>query len=315
MKHKYWGKPFSFFAHWKKFFEKKNQQNIWVIIPPYFWLMLFFFVPFLLILKISFAKTSINLPPFTPLFQWVEQFALQINLNFSNYITIFSDNFYIRALFSSFWIAAFSTLMCLILGYMMAYGINRAKKEWQTVLLLLVALPFWTSFLIRVYAWMSLLSTKGIINELLLKLGIIQTPIHLLDNPIAVCVGIVYCYLPFMVLPIYAVLQKIDASFIEAAFDLGCSPWQAFWRITVPLSIPGIISGCFLVFLPAIGEFVIPELLGGPNTVTIGRALWWEFFNNRDWPMASAIAVLMVILFVVPIMVMQSRQLKHHLKK
>jgi putrescine transport system permease protein len=193
---------------------------------------------------------------------------------------------------------------------MMAYGISRVQSTWRTVLLLLVVLPFWTSFLIRVYAWMNLLSSQGLINAFLLKMGLIHTPLMLLDNSAAVCVGIIYCYLPFMILPIYAALDKIDSSYIEAAYDLGCSPWRAFWRVTVPLSMPGIVAGSILVFIPAIGEFVIPEILGGPDTIMIGRVLWWEFFNNRDWPLACALAVAMVVLFVAPIMIFQRQQLR-----
>ena len=212
-------------------------------------------------------------------------------------------------MFSSLRIALFSTVGCLIIGYMIAYSISRVKTSWRMPLLLMIALPFWTSFLIRVYAWMAMLSSKGLINNILLKLHIINNPLQLLDNDAAVCLGIIYCYLPFMVFPIYASLIKINDDFIEAAHDLGCPPWRAFWSITVPLSKQGIIAGIILVFLPSIGEFVIPEILGGPETVTIGRVLWWEFFNNRNWPLASAVAVLMVLLFVVPIMILRNRQL------
>jgi putrescine transport system permease protein len=193
---------------------------------------------------------------------------------------------------------------------MMAYGIVRFSPKYRTALLLLIILPFWTSFLIRVYAWMSLLSTQGVINSTLLYIGLISEPIALLDNRFAVCIGIVYCYLPFMILPIYSALEKVDTSLIEAASDLGCTPWRIFWRITAPLTSPGIVTGCILVFVPAVGEFVIPELLGGPDTLMIGRVLWCEFFNNRDWPQASALAVSMVLIFVVPVMFFQRQQQK-----
>lgn len=291
-------------------YSKTRQGHVWVIAIPYFWLLLFFFVPFLVIFKVSFASPTISLPPFTELFTWVNGFTLNIHLNVGNYITLIKDAFYIKALGSSISIAASSTLGCLMLGYMMAYGINRAPARLHTVLLLMVLLPFWTSFLVRVYAWMTLLSTQGVINVLLIKLGFTPEPLPLLDNSYAVSMGIMYCYLPFMVLPIYAVMDKIDPTYIEAAFDLGCTPWQAFWRVTVPLSMPGVIAGCILVFVPAIGEFVIPELLGGPDTLTIGRTLWWEFFNNRDWPVACALATTIVLVFVVPIMLIQKAQQK-----
>lgn len=285
-------------------------QRFWVVCIPYVWLILFFLVPFFLIFKISFASPSLNLPPFTNILEFLGNNVVHVKLNFGNYWMLLSDSFYIKALASSIGIASTATLACFMLGYMMAYGLSRAPQKWRPVLLTLVILPFFTSFLIRVYALMSLLSTQGAINTVLMKLGLIGAPLPLLDNQYAVCFGIVYCYLPFMVLPIYAVLDKIDESLIEAAFDLGCNPWQAFYRVTVPLSLPGIVSGCMLVFIPAIGEFVIPELLGGPDTITIGRTLWWEFFNNRDWPLASAIATIIVIVLIVPVMLIQNHQLK-----
>jgi putrescine transport system permease protein len=294
-----------------RFLEKLKEQERWLIIlPPYFWLVIFFFVPFLLILKISFSEATIAIPPFVPIFEWTQDHILHIHFNFKHYMTLWQDSFYLDAFGSSLIIAGFSTSCCLALGYMMAYGISRVQSTWRTVLLLLVVLPFWTSFLIRVYAWMNLLSSQGLINAFLLKMGLIHTPLMLLDNSAAVCVGIIYCYLPFMILPIYAALDKIDSSYIEAAYDLGCSPWRAFWRVTVPLSMPGIVAGSILVFIPAIGEFVIPEILGGPDTIMIGRVLWWEFFNNRDWPLACALAVAMVVLFVAPIMIFQRQQLR-----
>lgn len=277
---------------------------------PYMWLSLFFLVPFLLIFKISFSKAMIGMPPFEAVFEWLQGHMLHINLNFSNYQALFQEHFYVSTFVSSLWTAGSSTLICLALGYMMAYGIARSSPRLRMFYLLLVVLPFWTSFLIRVYAWMSLLSAKGIINTTLLYVGLISEPLLLLDNRYAVCVGIVYCYLPFMVLPIYSALEKIDKTLIEAAFDLGSTPWRTFWRITVPLTLPGIAAGCILVFVPAVGEFVIPELLGGPDTLMIGRVLWWEFFNNRNWPQACALAVLMVFIFVLPIMFFQRQQQK-----
>jgi putrescine transport system permease protein len=288
----------------------RNLRDKWLVISiPYLWLSLFFLFPFLIIFKISFSELQVGIPPFQNIVEWTPDLLLKIRLHFESYWTVFTDNFYIHAVFSSLRIALFSTVGCLIIGYMIAYSISRVKTSWRMPLLLMIALPFWTSFLIRVYAWMAMLSSKGLINNILLKLHIINNPLQLLDNDVAVCLGIIYCYLPFMVFPIYASLIKINDDFIEAAHDLGCPPWRAFWSITVPLSKQGIIAGIILVFLPSIGEFVIPEILGGPETVTIGRVLWWEFFNNRNWPLASAVAVLMVLLFVVPIMILRNRQL------
>ena len=288
----------------------RSLRDKWLVISiPYLWLALFFLFPFLIIFKISFSELQVGIPPFQNIVEWTPDLLLKIRLHFESYWTVFTDNFYIHAVFSSLRIALFSTVGCLIIGYMIAYSISRVKTSWRMPLLLMIALPFWTSFLIRVYAWMAMLSSKGLINNILLKLHIINNPLQLLDNDAAVCLGIIYCYLPFMVFPIYASLIKINDDFIEAAHDLGCPPWRAFWSITVPLSKQGIIAGIILVFLPSIGEFVIPEILGGPETVTIGRVLWWEFFNNRNWPLASAVAVLMVLLFVVPIMILRNRQL------
>jgi putrescine transport system permease protein len=286
-------------------------KDKWLIIAlPYAWLTLFFLLPFLIIFKISFSQLQVGIPPFRDILEWTPDLLLKIRLHFESYYTVISDPFYVHGLWCSLKIAMFSTLGCLIIGYTIAYAIAKSKESWRMPLLLLIALPFWTSFLIRVYAWMAMLSSKGLVNACLLKIGIISAPLQLLDNDAAVCLGIIYCYLPFMVFPIYASLSKMNDDFIEAAYDLGCPPWRAFWSITVPLSKQGIIAGIILVFLPAIGEFVIPEILGGPETITIGRVLWWEFFNNRNWPLAGAVAVLMVLLFVIPIMILKKRQLE-----
>ncbi len=289
----------------------RKLRDKWLIISlPYAWLVLFFLFPFFIIFKISLSEVQIGIPPYHNIFEWGPDLLLKIRIHFASYWTVFTDDFYVHAAFSSLRIALFSTFGCLIIGYMIAYAVSRAKVSWRMPLLLMVALPFWTSFLVRVYAWMAMLSNKGLINSVLIKLNLINAPLQMLDNDAAVCLGIIYCYLPFMIFPIYASLIKINDDFIEAAHDLGCPPWRAFWYVTVPLSKQGIIAGMILVFLPSIGEFVIPEILGGPETVTIGRVLWWEFFNNRNWPLASAIAVLMVLLFVIPIMVLKNRQLE-----
>jgi putrescine transport system permease protein len=280
-----------------------------VIMIPYLWLLFFFLVPFLLIFKISFSVSTLSIPPYEPILKWLEG-IVQINLNFGNYLRVVEDPFYATGFLTSFVIAFISTFCCLILGYMVAYGVSRSPRQWRSILLLMVVLPFLTSFLVRIYAWIGILSKDGFLNQFLLFLGVIDHPYQFLYNDISVTIGIVYCYLPFMILPIYAVLDKLDFTLLEAAYDLGTRPWKAFWKITLPLSMPGIVSGCILVFIPALGEFVIPEILGAPDNLMMGRIIWIEFFNNRDWPVASMVAVVMLILFVVPIMVLQ-RQPQH----
>ncbi|MDA9208393.1 ABC transporter permease subunit [Octadecabacter sp.] len=220
------------------------------------------------------------------------------------------DFLYFAAYLSSLKIAVISTLLTLLIGYPIAYAMARAAEHWRPTLLMLVILPFWTSFLIRVYAWIGILSTEGYLNQLLLSIGVISEPLTILNTPIAVYVGVVYTYLPFMVLPIYAALDKMDDSLVEAAEDLGCSALSAFWLVTAPLSKPGVIAGCFLVFIPTLGEFVIPSLLGGSDTVMIGKVLWEEFFNNRDWPVASAVAVILLMILIIPIVLFQRNEQK-----
>ncbi len=277
---------------------------------PYLWLLVFFLVPFFLVFKISLSESVLAIPPYLPIFDWTKDGFLNVHLNVGNYIRMVTDPFYLTGLLTSITIALGATIICLVVGYVIAYSISRAPDRWRTVLLLMVILPFWTSFLVRVYAWMGILAKDGLLNQLMLYLGLITEPQQFLYNNFSVMVGIVYCYLPFMILPIYSVLEKIDESYLEAAYDLGCTPWRAFWRVTVPLSMPGVLSGVALVFIPALGEFVIPELLGAPDNLMIGRIIWIEFFNNRDWPVASTVAVVMLLMFVVPIMVMQRRQLR-----
>lgn len=281
-----------------------------VISVPYIWLLLFFLIPFVIVLKISFAEQIVAQPPYTALVNWADEKFLTLKLNIANYLFIVRDNLYWKAYLNSVKVAAISTLLCLLIGYPMAYGIARTSPAWRNVLLLLVILPFWTSFLLRVYAWIGILKNNGVINNILMGLGIIDSPIVMMQTPFAVYVGIVYSYLPFMVMPLYATLEKMDLTLLEAAYDLGCRPFKAFLRITLPLSIPGIIAGCMLVFIPAVGEFVIPELLGGPNSLMIGKVLWDEFFANRAWPVASAVAIAILLLLVVPIMIFQRYQAK-----
>jgi putrescine transport system permease protein len=278
---------------------------------PLAWLLLFFLVPFATVLKLAFSESAIAQPPFLPIAEWVEEAGLaflQIKLNLSNFLLIMEDSLYLRAYLDSLEIAAVSTLLTLLVGFPIAYGMARAQPRWRPTLLMLVILPFWTSFLIRVYAWIGILKNEGLLNAFLQGIGVIDQPLVILQTTTAVYVGIVYSYLPFMILPIYANLEKHDPSLIEAAVDLGSTPVRAFWQVTAPLSLPGVIAGCFLVFIPAVGEFVIPDLLGGSDTLMIGKTLWAEFFNNRDWPLASAVAVLLLLVLVVPIALFQRQQ-------
>ncbi|MDQ7987820.1 ABC transporter permease subunit [Pseudomonas sp. G34] len=280
-----------------------------VIGIPFFWLFLFFLLPFIIVLKISFAEADVAIPPYTEIYTWADN-TLQVVLNLGNYIFLTEDALYLAAYLGSLKIAFFSTLACLLIGYPMAYAIARANKETQTVLLLLVMMPTWTAILIRVYAWMGILSNNGLLNSLLQSIGLIDAPLQILNTNTAVYIGIVYSYLPFMILPLFANLVKHDQSLLEAASDLGSSNFNSFWKITVPLSKNGIIAGCMLVFIPVVGEFVIPELLGGPETLMIGKVLWQEFFNNRDWPVASALAVVMLAILLVPIILFNRNQAK-----
>lgn len=285
-----------------------------LIAVPYFWLLALFLVPFLIVLKISFSDTALAIPPYTPTLDlgagWEGIKAFFAELDFENYVFLTEDDLYWKAYLSSLKIAVIATFLTLLVAYPMAYAMARAAEEWRPTLLLLVILPFWTSFLIRVYSWMGILSNEGLLNALLLKIGLISEPLIILNTSAAVYIGIVYTYLPFMILPIYSTLDKLDASLLEAAEDLGCSRTEAFWRVTFPLSRPGIIAGSFLVFIPTIGEFVIPSLLGGSSTLMIGKVLWEEFFNNRDWPVASAVAIILLLILIIPIVLFQRNQQK-----
>jgi putrescine transport system permease protein len=278
-----------------------------VISVPFLWLMVFFFIPFLVVFKISLAETAIAIPPYTSLIELQDAYV-NFRLNLGNYLFLFEDSFYLEAYLSSIRIAGISTILALIVGFPMAYLIARSEARTRTVLLALVILPFWTSFLLRVYAWVGLLKKNGLVNDVLMQLGLISEPMQILQTDVAVFIGIVYTYLPFMILPLYTTLEKLDMSLLEAAEDLGCRPLQSFFLITVPLAMPGIIAGCTLVFIPAVGEYVIPALLGGSDTLMIGRVLWDEFSLNRDWPMASAVATAMLVALVLPIMLFRNRQ-------
>ncbi|CDF93684.1 MULTISPECIES: ABC transporter permease subunit [unclassified Pseudomonas] len=280
-----------------------------VIGVPFIWLFLFFMLPFFIVLKISFAEADVAIPPYTEIYSYVDQ-KLQLLLNFANYAMLSEDELYIAAYLGSLKMALISTALCLLIGYPMAYAIANARKETQTVLVLLIMMPTWTAILIRVYAWMGILSNNGLLNGFLMSMGWISEPLQILNTNLAVYIGVVYSYLPFMILPLYANLVKHDPSLLEAASDLGSSTFNSFWKITVPLSKNGIIAGCMLVFIPVVGEFVIPELLGGPETLMIGKVLWQEFFNNRDWPVASALAVVMLAILIVPIILFNRSQAK-----
>ena len=283
-----------------------------VIAVPYLWLLVLFLVPFLIVFKISLSQTAIAMPPYTPTFDlsagisglWegIREFS------FDNYLWLVDDPLYFNAYVSSVVIAGISTFLALLVGFPIAYGMARAPTTLRPLLLMLVILPFWTSFLIRVYAWIGILKPEGLLNQFLIWTGIIDQPLIILNTHTAIFIGIVYSYLPFMVLPLYSTLEKMDYSLIEAAQDLGCPPIAAFWKITFPLAMPGIVAGCLLVFIPATGEFVIPDLLGGSQTLMIGKTLWNEFFANRDWPVSSAVAVILLLLLVVPMMLFQRAQ-------
>ncbi|MEO8367289.1 MAG: ABC transporter permease subunit [Pseudoxanthomonas sp.] len=275
----------------------------WAVISiPYLWLLVFFAIPFLIVLKISFSRLAIAMPPYTPIMEYVDN-AVSLKLNLTNYIGLFTDSQYVQAYLSSIKIAAISTFFALLIGYPMAYVIAKLPPSSRNIAMMLVILPSWTSFLIRVYAWIGILKPNGLLNDVLLKLHLISEPLQISNTPTAAYIGIVYCYLPFMVLPLYTNLVKHDNRLLEAAYDLGAKPWKAFLKITLPLSRAGVIAGCMLVMIPAVGEFVIPELLGGPDTLMIGRVLWNEFFNNRDWPTASAVAIVMLLLLMIPILI------------
>ncbi|MEL6573764.1 MAG: ABC transporter permease subunit [Pseudomonadota bacterium] len=288
-------------------------RRLFLIAVPYLWLLALFLVPFVIVLRISFSDIALAIPPYTPimdtsggvlagLLDLVSQFDLE------NYWFLTDDDLYWKAYLSSLQIAALSTFFTLLVGFPIAYAMARAPREWRATLMMLIILPFWTSFLIRVYAWIGILGTEGYLNQLLIGAGLIEDPLTILNTQIAVYIGIVYTYLPFMVLPIYAALERMEESLLEAAEDLGCNRITAFWLVTVPLAKTGIIAGCFLVFIPALGEFVIPSLLGGSDTLMIGKVLWEEFFSNRDWPVASTVAVILLLILIIPIILFQRNE-------
>lgn len=293
----------------------KSWKNWLPVAIPYGWLIFFFLIPFLIVFKISLSQTETAIPPYVPTFDlFADGFAATLEkaktFTFDNYRRLVESDIYYGSYLSSLWIALVSTFLTLLIGYPIAYGMSRAPEHWRPMLLMFIILPFWTSFLIRVYAWIGILSDTGFLNTYLQALGIIDEPLQILATNTAVYIGIIYSYLPFMVLPLYASLEKMDDTLLEAAADLGSSPLRAFWQITFPISLPGVIAGCLLVFIPVVGEFVIPDLLGGSDTQMIGKVMWDEFFSTRDWPAASAVAVVLLLILVVPIVIYQNNQAK-----
>lgn len=288
-----------------------------VLLVPYLWLLAFFLVPFVIVLKISFSQTVLAQPPYAPVLDlsagWRGLQEFFAGLTTEGYELIASDPLYLRSYLKSLQVSVFSTVILLLIGYPLAYGIARSPRRLQPLLVMAVVLPFWTSFLIRVYAWINILQRDGLLNGVLLSLRIIDEPLSWLASDTAIYIGMVYSYLPFMVLPLYATLERLDFSLLEAAADLGCPRWKAFWLVTVPLSLPGVAAGGLLCFIPIMGEFVIPDLLGGSRSLMIGQALWLEFFSNRDWPVAAAIAVVLLVLLLLPLLLyerMQRRQVE-----
>lgn len=293
----------------RKFIEitNRNDSKFWIGIIPLLWIIIFFIFPLFIVFKISFSESVFGIPPFTEIFNTTKEHILEIKLNFKNYVSMLRDSYYVTAFINSLYLSTIATILCFLIGFPMAYGIHSVNDRIKTILLLFISLSFWTSFLIRIYSWMSLLSVNGAINSVLIKLGLISTPIQFIGTYYAVCLGLVFCYLPFMIFPVYAVLEKVDKSYIEAAYDLGCRPTKTFWKITIPLSRSGIITGAILVFSASIGEFVVPELLGGPDTITFGRVLWTEFFSNLDWTMACTLSICMMFFIILPIFIFQKR--------
>ncbi|MEM7404359.1 MAG: ABC transporter permease subunit [Pseudomonadota bacterium] len=283
-----------------------------LVLLPFAWLAVFFLVPVGIVVKIALSDAAIARPPYAPRFDlsagWDRFLSAFAQFDFENFVWLTEEPLYWKSYVSSIEIATGATLFTAVLGYALAYAMTRAPRHWRATLVMLVILPFWTSFLIRVYAWIGILKKEGLVNLLLMTIGVVDEPLTILNTNAAVYIGIVYSYLPFMVLPIYASLERLDESLLEAAYDLGCTRLSAFWTVTLPLSVPGLVAGCLLVFIPAVGEFVIPDLLGGSNTLMIGKTLWVEFFSNRDWPVASAVAIVALVLLVVPIVWLQKVQ-------
>jgi putrescine transport system permease protein len=294
--------------------KSRSRGNWLVIAAPYAWLLVFFLAPFALVLKISLSQSALSQPPYTPVLDWSDDlhtlWEKLSTLSLESFRGLVGDSLYVQSYVSSVLIAAVATLLTLLFAYPFALAIVRSSSKARPILLGLAVAPFWTSFLIRVYAWIAILKDEGVLNHFLMSIGVTDAPLGIFTTNTAVVIGIVYSYLPFMLLPLYAAIEGQDPALLEAAADLGASPWRAFWRITLPLSMRGIVAGCLLVFIPAVGEFVIPDLLGGSDTLMIGRTLWNDFFLNRDWPTASAAAIVLLILLVGPLLVYERLQLQ-----
>lgn len=294
--------------------QKRDWSGRAVLLLPYLWLVVFFLTPFVIVLKISLSQTAMAQPPYLPVLDlsagWagLRGFAAQLSLD--SFQLLFTDLIYLLSYLKSVQVAAISTIILLLIGYPFAYGIARAPRGWQPLLVVAVVLPFWTSFLIRVYAWINILQRDGLLNDVLMRLHIVDAPVSWLSSDSAIYIGMVYSYLPFMVLPLYATLEKLDESLIEAATDLGAPRWKIFWLVTLPLSSSGMLAGVLLCFIPIVGEFVIPDLLGGSQSPMIGQTIWMEFFSNRDWPAASAVAIVLVCILVTPIVVYQHQAMR-----
>jgi putrescine transport system permease protein len=293
----------------------RRTSGKWLVIAiPYAWLFFFFLAPFALVFKISLSQSALSQPPYEPVFTWSDSFRSLLEklstLSFDSFAGLLSDNLYVDSYISSVVIAAIATSLTLLVAYPFALAIARSSVKARPILLGLAIAPFWTSFLIRVYAWIAILKDEGLLNHFLISIGLIDAPLGLFATNTAVVIGIIYSYLPFMLLPLYAAIEAQDPALLEAAADLGASPWRAFLRVTLPLSLRGIIAGSLLVFIPAVGEFVIPDLLGGSDTLMIGRTLWNDFFSNRDWPAASAAAIVLLILLVPPLLIYERLQLQ-----
>ena len=293
--------------------KKLKNYKFWFVFTPYFWLVLFFFIPLALIFKISISIAEWGMPPYKDLFEFTEN-GFQINATLNNYIYVLSDFYYFKSYLNSLSLAFTSTLICLLIGFLIAFYVAKSSERVRNIMLIFLIIPFWTSFLLRVYAWKVLLQGNGLINSLLIKFGIIDTPLPLLHNHYAVILGVVYTYLPFMILPLYGYLVKFDLNLIDAAYDLGAKPIKAFFKVILPLSLPGIVAGSMLVFIPVVGEFVIPEMLGGSDRLYFGKMIWEEFFQNRDWPIASALAMSGILFLVIPILIFQKQYEKYNLK-
>ena len=290
-----------------------KKQNVWFVFTPYLWLVLFFFVPLALIFKISISVSEWGMPPYRDLFSLSEN-GLEINSTLGNYLFIFSDPFYIRSYLNSLSLAFTSTVLCLLIGYPIAFYVAKSKPNIRNILLIMLIIPFWSSFLLRVYAWKVLLQSSGIINSILIHIGLISEPISMLHNHYAVILGVVYTYLPFMILPLYGYLVKFDLNLIDASNDLGAKPLNTFVKVILPLSLPGIVAGSMLVFIPVVGEYIIPEMLGGSDKLYFGKIIWDEFFVNRDWPIASALAMSGIVILVFPIIIFQLMYAKYNFR-